>query len=215
MITQRFVFADPSDPDESILDVAAALLHKGRIIVYPTDTTYVFGANALDTCVITRLFQLKGRPTDKPCHVVVASLEMAERFVVLNQAARTLAQKFLPGPLTLVLPKRETVPDVLVGGLATLGIRIPDNKICLMLAQRAAIPITNTTANVSGGENPYTIDEVVKQFGPQMDQIDLVIDQGPLLQKLPSTIIDLTMTPPLILREGPISGVESLEALGY
>jgi L-threonylcarbamoyladenylate synthase len=214
MSNQRFVFVEPNDPDESILDMAAALLNRGGIIAYPTDTTYGFGANALDADAITRLSHLKGRPVGKPFHVAVANLEMAERFVVLNQAARTLAQKFLPGSLTLVLPKKETVPDVLVGGRGTLGIRIPDNKICLMLAQKAAIPIITTSANVSGGENPYTTDQIVKQFASQMDHIDLVIDQGPLLPKLPSTIIDLTTSPPTIIRTGPISDSELLAALG-
>lgn len=215
MIIQRFVFVDPNYPEESILDMAALLLRDGKIIVYPTDTTYALGANALDTSALNKLFRLKRRSTDKPIHVVVANLEVSERFVVLNEDAKILAKKFLPGPLTLILPKKETIPDMLVGGRKTLGIRIPDNKTCLMLAQKAQIPITTTSANISGQGNPYTIDEVVKQFGSQIDQVDVIIDQGGLSQTTASTIIDLTVSPPVILREGPISGSKLLEAIGY
>lgn len=213
MTTQRLVFVDPNYPEESVLDEAALLLRGGKIIVYPTDTTYALGANALDICALSRLFQLKGRSSDKPIHVVVSDLEMAEEFVILNEDAKKLAHKFLPGPLTLILPRKDNVPDMLVGGRKTLGIRIPDNKICRMLVQKAQIPLTTTSANISGEENPYVINDVVKQFGSKIDQVRMLIDQGPLPQKSPSTLIDMTVSPPLILREGPISSSELLDTL--
>jgi len=214
MSIQRSIFIDASNPEELAVDVAARLIREGRVIVYPTDTTYALGANALDSAAISLIFELKGRPADKPMHVVVSDLEVAEKYVVLNESARILAQKFLPGPLTLILPKKGIVPDILVAGRQTLGIRIPDNKICLMLAQKAEVPITATSANLSGQENLYSINGMVEQFGSRLDQVDLIIDQGPLPQRPPSTLIDLTISPPVILREGPISGAELLKALG-
>ena len=214
MSLQRRIFIDLSSPEESAVDVAARLLSQGRVVIYPTDTTYALGAHALDPAAISLIFRLKGRPADKPMHVVVADLEMAEEYVVLNEPARILAQKFLPGPLTLILPKKEIVPDMLVAGRQTLGIRIPDNKVCLMLAQKVKIPITATSANLSGQENLYSINVLIEQFGSRLNQVDLIIDQGPLPQRPPSTLIDLTKSSPVILREGPISGSELLKALG-
>lgn len=213
MLPQRLVAIDPANPSEAIVDTASKLLHEGRIIVYPTDTTYALGVNALDASAILRLFELKGRPTDKPIHVVVANLEMAEDFVVLDAAAHSLAKKFLPGPLTLILPKKVTVPDILVGGRKTLGIRVPDNPVCSMLARKAAIPFTTTSANVSGEKPAHTVEEVVKQFNSRVNQPDLFLNQGPLPNQLPSTVVDLTTFPPSILREGPISHSQILEAL--
>lgn len=213
MNTRRFEFLNPNDPDVGVLDKAADLLSKGRIIVYPTDTTYALGANALDPTAIRLLFDLKGRQPESPMHVIVSDLEMAQQYVVLNEAARIVARRFLPGPLTLILPKREIVPDILVSGRKTLGIRIPSNTICQRLAEKTKIPFTTTSANITGGENPYTIDEVVKQFGSQIDQVELLIDQGPLPRMPPSTLIDLTTSPPTILRQGPISAAELIEVL--
>jgi len=213
MDKNRFVSINPNDPDESALEMAVGLLRNGKIVVYPTDTTYALGANALDITAIKRIFDLKKRAEEKPIHVVVSDLKMAERFVIISEVAERLAKIFLPGPLTLILPRKENVPDILVGGRKTLGIRIPDNKICLMLAQKANIPFTATSANISGAENLYSTSELHMQFSSNLHQIDLVIDQGPLLHKPPSTLVDLTTSPPQILREGPISGKLIFEAI--
>ena len=213
MNARRTALVDSQRPDESIISEAAELLRKGKVVVYPTDTIYALGVNALAHEAIERLFAIKERELNKPVHVVVDSLEMAEKYVVLNDAARQLAARFLPGPLTLILPKREVVPDILVGGQQTLGIRIPDNNVCLMLARSAGIPFTTTGANIAGGANPYTIDEAVNQLGPHIDQVDLLIDQGPLAKRPPSTLIDLTGSTPKILRDGPISADEILRTI--
>ena len=213
MSVRRITLVDSHRPDESVIAEAATLLLEGKIVVYPTDTIYALGVNALGSEAIRDLFEVKERQLEKPIHVVVHSLEMAGKYVILNNAARELAARFLPGPLTLILPKRDVVPDSLVGGRKTLGIRIPDNKICLMLSQRAGIPFTTTGANTDGGANPYTIDEVVNQLGPHIDDVDLLIDQGPLPRTLPSTLIDLTTSPPSVLRQGIISASDALKAL--
>jgi L-threonylcarbamoyladenylate synthase len=215
MMGTKVVCVDPNEPDESVLDQAAHMIRGGRMVVSAADTIYTVNINATDIAAISKLFRLKGRSPNKPLHVVVSSLEMAERYVELNDQARTLAQQFLPGPLTLVLPRKPTIPDLLVGGLPTLGIRIPNNKISLILAAKADIPYTTTGANLTDGGDVYTVEDVFTQFGSGMEQIDLVLDQGPLIPRSPSTLIDLTQTPPTILREGPIPSDALLSALGY
>jgi L-threonylcarbamoyladenylate synthase len=214
MAIQKVFSVNPAQPDLSVIEQAVSALHEQKIIIYPTDTTYAIAVNALDAIAIQKLFDLKDRPTDKPIHVVVDSLQTAEKFVIVNREAEILSQEFLPGPLTLVLPKRETVPGILVGGRKTLGIRIPDNQVCRILAQKSGIPFTTTSANISGGKTPYTVDEVMKQFLPQIEQIELIIDQGALAKKPPSTLVDLSANPPKILRAGPISNSDIFSALG-
>lgn len=201
------------DSDGSCLDDASSVILTGGIIAYPTDTTYALGVNALDPLAINKLYSLKGRNFNKPLHVVVSDMTMANEFVWVDENARVIADKFLPGPLTLILPKRDTVPDVLVGSIKTLGIRIPSNLFCLNLAKKLKIPFTTTSANISGGKNSYSVNEIIKQFGLKVNDLDLIIDQGTLPEVLPSTLVDMTKSPPEILREGPISRVEILEAL--
>jgi L-threonylcarbamoyladenylate synthase len=215
MEVQRVFSVDPEQPALSVINMAVSALNQQKIIVYPTDTTYAIAVSAIDPVAIHKLFHLKGRAMDKPLHVVVDSLQTAEKFVVLNRDAEILSQKFLPGPLTLVLPRRNTIPDILVGGRKTLGIRIPDNRVCQILAQRLGIPFTTTSANISGGENPYTVEQVMEQFKSQIEQIDLILDQGALSKQPPSTLVDLTVSPPHILRAGSISKSELFSTLGY
>jgi L-threonylcarbamoyladenylate synthase len=214
MTIRRIALASSHEPDESVIDEAVSLLLDGKLIVYPTDTIYALGVNALDIDSINRLFTVKERSFEKPIHVVVDSLEMADEYVILNQAARQLAAKFLPGPLTMVLPKRAVVPDLLVSGRQTLGIRIPDNEVCLRLARKSGIPLTTTGANISGGGDSYTVDDVIRQLDSRADAVDLYLDQGRLDPTLPSTLIDLSSDSPVILREGPISSADLWKALG-
>jgi L-threonylcarbamoyladenylate synthase len=211
---KNLISLDPDSPDEVELSKAARLVRAGKVIVYPTDTTYALGVNALDSSAIAKVYELKDRDLDKPLHVVVSDLEMARKLAVFNLTAIAIAQRFFPGPLTIVLPRRENVPEILVGGRPTIGIRIPANRICLGIVQRAQVPITTTSANVSGGENPYVIDQAIKQFSQLEDSIDLFINQGPIRKyRKPSTIVEVTSLGPTLIREGPISLQEILEFL--
>src|ERR1022692_4017347 len=126
---------------ERLLVAAVERIVSGQIVLYPTDTTYALGVNALDASAVERLFELKGRPIGKPIHVVVASLEMAAQYVCVTPDAERVAERFLPGPLTLVLKHRKNIPDLLVSGLPTLGIRMPNNWIALGLSQLSGVPI--------------------------------------------------------------------------
>ncbi|MBF8267196.1 MAG: hypothetical protein HW388_704 [Dehalococcoidia bacterium] len=208
------VQVDGDNPDTRVISQAAGLIRDGAVLVLPTDTCYIFAANALDPVAVGKVFAIKKRPLGQPIHMAVGDLDMAEEYGELNQAARLLASRFLPGPLTLVLPRRRSIPDVLVGGGATVGIRIPDNRVLLEVVMVAGLPVTATSANISGLPTPYTVAEVLEQLGPQETRLALALDQGPLPEVSTSTIIDLSSSEPRILREGPIPGAVLLRALG-
>jgi L-threonylcarbamoyladenylate synthase len=163
-----------------------------------------------DTRAVTKIFQLKQRSLNKPLHIVVSSLQMAEDYAFVPESALNLAQHFLPGPLTLVLRKREIISDLLSGGKETIGIRMPDNLIALALVERAGVPITATSANVSGQPDTYSIQDAFDQLE---NKVDLYLDIGILPKKPPSTILDLTLDPPKVIREGPIPTYKILKKL--
>lgn len=199
---------DPSNPSPALLQKAAALIKKGKVIACPTDTGYAFAANAIDIKAVTRVFILKGRAYANPIHVAVYSLEAADKYAYMTKAAELLAKRYLPGGLTLVLRRREVIPPLLVAGKDTIGIRIPDNKIILSLAEMTDLPITATSANPSGKPTPYSAQEVIDQMGETIGGVDLILDQGALASRGLSTIVDLTMDPPQLIRQGVISWLE-------
>jgi L-threonylcarbamoyladenylate synthase len=204
---------DPAAPDEAVLSQAARLIKKGEVLVCPTDTGYAFTANALDTRAVTRVFQLKGRSFANPIHVAVSSIAGMEKYAHMTAAARYLAAHYLPGALTLVLKKRENVPSMLVAGLDTIGIRVPDNRAILRLAEITGLPLTTTSANISGRPPTYSVEEVTAQLGGGMGGVAMIIDQGPLKRRELSTIVDMTVSPPQLIRQGRISWLELREVL--
>jgi L-threonylcarbamoyladenylate synthase len=207
-MTVRIEKVDATNPDSLILGQAAKLIAKGEVLVCPTDTGYAFSVNALDNKAVAKVFNLKGRAYSNPMHVAVSSIEEARKYAHINEAARHLARHFLPGALTLVLPKRETIPDILVAGRDTIGIRIPDNRVILSLAEMTAQPLTTTSANISGQPTPYTAEEVVKQMGEAIDNVALILDQGPLAVRELSTVVDLSVSPPQLIRHGRVSWLD-------
>ena len=201
----NIVKVDSVNPDPKLLRQAAELIVAGEVLVCPTDTGYAFAANAIDEKAIARVFKLKGRSFANPVHVAVSSIEHAEKYAQVDDVARQLAKQFLPGALTMVLLKKEVVPDVLVAGLKTVGIRIPDNKVILNLARMSQLPITTTSANISGKPTPYAVPEIIAQMGKDIQNISLILDQGTISPPELSTIVDLTASPPRLLRQGRIS----------
>ncbi len=204
---------DAVNPAADIIDRAAKAIAKGRVVVCPTDTGYAFSANALDIRAITRVFQLKGRSFTNPIHIAVDSIEEADKYARVDDAVRRLAARFLPGGLTLVLYKRESIPPMLVAGRDTVGIRIPDNNVMLSLVKKCGKPMTTTSANISGHPTPYSVEEIKKQMGENINNIDLIIDQGPIAKRELSTIVDLTASPPQLIRQGLVSWLEVREEL--
>jgi L-threonylcarbamoyladenylate synthase len=204
----KFEKVDASNPDEKILEHAAKLITKGEVVVCPTDTGYAFAANALNTRAVAKVFHLKARPFANPIHIAVSSVDEGEKYAIFNDAARFLAAHYLPGALTIVLPKKETVPSILVGGLNSVGIRIPSNRVILRLAEIAGLPLTATSANVSGKPGTYSVEEVTAQLGENMQQVAMLLDQGPIKMREVSTIVDLSVTPPQLVRQGRIGWVK-------
>ena len=199
----QLIIADISKPDPEIIKKAAEILTAGGLVIYPTDTAYGLGANALDETAVRKVYEVKGRDFSKPTHVVVRDWKMIEELTNTNDLARKLYDKYLPGPLTIILPKKKIVPDILTAGLPTLGIRIPNNELTKKLTNELPFPYTTPSANKSGGITPYSIEDVKKEL--DITKVDLILDAGKLPTTPPSTIVDLTTTPAKVLREGPIS----------
>lgn len=193
-------------PSLITIERAAKVLETGGLIIYPTDTAYGLGANALNEKAVRKVYELKGRDFSKPTHVVVRDWKMIEELCLVNDAAKKLYDNFLPGPLTIILPKKKIVLYILTAGLKTLGIRIPNNLVTQSLSNLINFPYTTPSANKSGGKTPYSVDDVKKEL--DISKIDLILDAGKLSEIKPSTIIDLTGKVPKILREGPITKEE-------
>lgn len=208
----KILQVNSNNPDLYTIEIAAEVLITGGLLVYPTDTSYGLGVNAYNEKAITKLYEVKGRNFFKPTHVVVADWQMIEHIAVTNELAKDLYDKFLPGPLTIILPKKKIVPDLLTSNLPTIGIRIPNNRITSLLSEQLPFPYTTPSANKSGGKTPYSVEEVKKEL--DIDKVNLILDAGILPPTPPSTIVDLTGKKPVILREGPIKK-EEFEALKF
>ena len=193
---------------------ALRVLRDGGVILYPTDTLYGLGADALSDEAVRKVREIKGRTEDKPIHAIFSDIGAAGALAEVNDYARMLASAFLPGPLTLILKKRSGIESGMARGIDTIGIRIPNNAFCLALAREFGRPFTTTSANKSGRKSERSIDAIVRQLGRSAQSIALAIDAGELPQKEPSTVVDLTAARPIILREGAIPSVDVWDVLG-
>lgn len=188
------------------LAAAAALLRTGGLVAFPTETVYGLGAHALDEQAVRRVFAAKGRPADNPLIVHVASVEEVEAVAVsVPPTARRLAERYWPGPLTLVLDARPEVPSVTRGGRGTIAVRVPAHPLALELLRAARVPVAAPSANRSGRPSPTTAAHVRADLG---DAVDLVLDGGPCVLGLESTVVDARGPVPIVLREGTLTAVE-------
>ncbi len=186
---------------------AAEIIKRGGLVAFPRETIYGLGANALDPRAIRKIFKAKGRPLDNPLIIHIADYEsifkMAKREFSYAQITETLVKKFWPGPLTLILfKKKKIIPDEVTANLNIVALRMPKNKIALELIKMAEVPIAAPSANLAGRPSPTTAQHV---FEDLRGKIDLILDGGSTEIGVESTILDLTIKPPLILRPGGIS----------
>lgn len=189
---------------------AAALLRNGELVALPTETVYGLAANALNAQAVARIFEVKGRPAHNPIIAHVADLEMAKRCVAeWPDAATRLAKAFWPGPLTLVLPKAKDIPSLVTAGGATVGVRWPSHPFIQAVIRECGFPLAAPSANLSNRISPTNAEHVRKQLGAQLR---LIVDGGQSQVGIESTVIDLTMRPPRVLRPGMIHE-ESLMAV--
>ncbi|HXI44368.1 MAG TPA: L-threonylcarbamoyladenylate synthase [Bryobacteraceae bacterium] len=204
-----------SFPSNQPLDLAAirhaaTLIREGKLVAFPTETVYGLGANALDARAIEKIFEVKRRPSTCPLIVHVESHQAAPALVSeWPTAAENLAREFWPGPLTLVLPKRECIPDIVTAGLPTVGLRVPANAYALALLVEARLPIAAPSANRFTALSPTTAEHVRKSLGTS---VDFILDGGPTQVGIESTVLSLAGGIPRLLRPGMIS-VEQIEAL--
>ncbi len=196
----------PADGPSS-LQKALEVLRSGGLVAFPTDTVYGVGALAFDSQAVERLYLAKDRPAEKAIPILLGQSTDLDRIAsAVPSMARLLAQRFWPGPLTIVVAKKSTVPLAITEG-ATIGARVPDHPIALALL-RAAGPMAVTSANLSGKANARSAVEVLAQLG---DKIELLLDGGLTPGLLASTVVDCTGDEPIVLRQGPIS-LEELKA---
>ena len=187
----------------------ASLLQSGGVIAFPTDTAYGLGADPFNEAAIDRIFRLKGRAETKPILLVVDSLAMAKSVSVPPRVFRETARQFWPGPLTMILRAAKSLPPKVTAGTNTIGLRWPVADCATKLLKHFKRPITATSANRSGLPSAITVEEVREQFD---ESLDALIDGGTLPSRGGSTLLDLTVEPPVLLREGPVS-FESLQQL--
>jgi L-threonylcarbamoyladenylate synthase len=186
--------------------LAAALIRAGKLVAFPTETVYGLGANALDAAAVERIFTAKGRPRTSPLIVHVDSLEMARALALRwPRAAEALAQRYWPGPLTLVVPKRPQIPGIVTAGLPTVALRMPAHSLALDLIRAAGVPIAAPSANRFTELSPTAADHIPESLA------DFVLDGGPASVGIESTVLSL-VDAPLLLRPGviPLTGIEAL-----
>jgi L-threonylcarbamoyladenylate synthase len=207
---QKMSYPTSAAPDPELIRRAAALIREGKLVAFPTETVYGLGANALDARAVSKIFEVKGRPSTSPVIVHIASVESARGLVTdWAPAAAKLAREFWPGPLTLVLHKRACIPDVVTAGLPSVGLRVPANAFALALLGEAGVPIAAPSANRFTELSPTTAEHVRKSLG---NSVDLILDGGPAQVGIESTVLSLAGAQPLLLRPGMISA-EQIEAV--
>lgn len=198
------------------LKEVVSVLNSGGVIIYPTDTLYGIGGNALDEDVVRRVFEIKERSFSKPLPMIVRNIEWAKELAHVSKKNEEILNKIwpwnlgiapvhiLPGKITAVLPKKDIVPNLLTAGQPTIGMRVPDYPLLDSLLKLFGYPIISTSANISGQESTNDIDKIIGVFSKRLTkQPDLVLDVGILPKSEPSTILDLTTGRPKILRVGP------------
>ena len=209
MKTEHFSIDDPAAQRDEVAR-AAEIVRDGGLLAIPTETVYGLGANALDGQAVRRVFQAKGRPQDNPLIIHVPSADWLSRYCVdVPETAYHLAERFWPGPLTMILRRDPIVPDETTGGLDTVGVRCPRHPVTLAIISAADVPIAAPSANTSGRPSCTTAADVREDMD---GKIEGIVDGGPCQVGVESTIVDLTVTPPQLLRPGGLP-LEDLQAV--
>lgn len=191
---------------------AAAILRAGGLVAIPTETVYGLGADGLNPAAVENIFRAKGRPQDNPLILHVPDDTWLVRYCQdIPETAYVLTKRFWPGPLTLILPRKPVVPDVVTAGLDTVGMRCPDHPLTRAIIAAAGVPVAAPSANTSGKPSPTTAAHVLDDMD---GKTDAVVDGGPCAVGVESTIVDLTCTPPRLLRPGGVTLEQLREVLG-
>ncbi len=187
-----------NNPEKDKIKAAVSVLKRAGTVVYPTDTVYGIGANIFDAKAVQKVYQVKKRSPLKPISTCVSKIEDIHKIAHMDEDTEKMIEKILPGPFTVILKKKESVPSILTSGGEKIGVRIPDSKVCMELA--SAFPITTTSANISGEKIPESLDGILKQLD---GGVDLILDAGVCKHGIHSTVIDMTDSPKIV-RKGAV-----------
>lgn len=212
MVTQ-VIEIDSRNIDKNKLGVAARALREGKIVAFPTETVYGLGANALNSTAVEKIFKAKGRPSDNPLIVHIADKEkLYELTEDIPEKAAILMDKLWPGPLTLVFRKGSIIPPIITAGLNTVAVRMPEHPVARELIRLAEIPVAAPSANVSGKPSTTTAKHVLDDLD---GKIEIVVDAGSSRVGLESTVLDVTVDPPMLLRPGGITPKQIEDIIGH
>ena len=192
--------------DYTKLEKTAEYIKQGRIVVFPTETVYGIGANGLDENAVKKLYEIKQRKLNKPISLLVSSIDMINEIAKdITELEYALIKKFFPGPLTIILKKKDIVPNIVTANSDTVGIRMPANEIAIKLIEYSKVPIATPSANISGKPSGTNLQDIMKDFDKK---VDCFIDNGPSKIGLASTIVQVIDGVPHILRQGSITEKE-------
>lgn len=199
---QNYLKLEENDDLEKI-NAPAKIIKNGGIVVFPTETVYGIGVNGLDKQAIERLYKIKKRPIDKPISLLVSDMQMIEYLAKdISDIEYRIMKSFFPGPLTIILKKKEIIPDILTANKNTVGIRMPSDKIAQKIIEYVKSPIATTSANISGNLSGIEIKDIINDFG---QNVDYYIDSGKSKIGTGSTIVEVINGIPCILRKGSIT----------
>lgn len=186
-----------------MLEQAAELIKQGKIVVFPTETVYGIGTNGLDEQAVKRLYEVKQRPLNKPISLLVSNMEMVNQIAKdITETEYKIMENFFPGPLTIILKKKDVVPDIVTAGQDTVGVRMPGGEIARKLVEITGVPIAAPSANITGEPSGTDLQEIKKHFE---ENVDFYIDGGISELGVSSTIVQVVDGKPQILRQGSIT----------
>ena len=209
--TDKIIKIDHANPQPDLISEAALIIKSGGVISFPTRYLYGLGADAFNADAVDRIFKIKQRPYNKPLLVLVDKLKDLTRLARnVPSAATHIMERFWPGEVTIVFEAKDSLPENLTGGSGRIGVRMPEHPVALALTNSVQGPITATSANITGQDGCSRVQDLDPLIA---DKLDLILDAGPLKGGIGSTVIDVTVYPPKILREGAVSSKVILAAL--
>ncbi|MFQ5455026.1 MAG: L-threonylcarbamoyladenylate synthase [Nitrospirota bacterium] len=210
---KRIIKLDPSGVNSEVLDRIAGVIKKGGVIIYPTDTFYGIGCNAFDIEAINKIYRIKKRNKKKPILILVPDKEdiipLTEDICPLTYK---IIEKFWPGPITIIFKASKRLPHILTAGTGHIGIRVPDNLLTQTILKNAGVPLTATSANISGKGGASRVEEIISSLG---DKVDLIVDGGNRTREEPSTIVNGTADNIHLVREGKIKREDIKRLVNY
>lgn len=199
MADTKIIKIDPKNPDRKLLWYIAKIIESGGIVVYPTETSYGIGTNAVNAAAVKRLRAIR-KPSGKPISIIVSGIEMMRKYGVMTKKIEKLVKKFMPGPLTIIANKKGTIPKIL--NKTEIAFRISSHPVAAIIAEYSDVPVTAASANPEGKPPAFDVKKVMEYFD---GKVDAVVDSGKLKKAKASTMVDMKGREPKLVRAGPIS----------